>query len=218
MDTQRILQPLNKTLIIADYREKEVIENLKKLGAIVNETNLEVGDFVCSSDDIVVERKTHSDFISSIVDGRLFEQAKYLKENYKKPLIIIEGFSNREMNDGAFKASVASLITKFNISFINTKNPLDTAKMIYWIAKKEQEESKSLGFKQGKKPKNTKQLQEFVLSGIPNISTVLAQRLLERFGNIENVINAPENELEKVKGFGRKLAIKIKKLFTDRYI
>ena len=218
MDTQRILKPSNKVVVIADYREKEVIENLKILGASVNEMNLKIGDFVCSEDGVVIERKTHSDFVSSIIDGRMFEQLRYLKENYEKPVIIVEGFSNREINESALKATIASLITKFNVSFVNTKNPLDTAKMIYWLAKKEQEDTnKILGFKQGKKPKEMKLLQEFILSSIPGISNVLAKRLLENFGSIEKVFNAPEMELSKIKGIGKKLANKVKKLLSNKY-
>jgi len=218
METQRILKPFNKVLVIADYREKEVIENLKNLGAIVNELNLKVGDFVFSSNGVVVERKTHSDFVSSIIDGRIFEQVKYLKENYERPVIIVEGFSDREINENALKATIASLITKFDASFINTKNSLDTAKMIYWLAKKEQEDTnKTLGFKQGKKPKEMKRLQEFVLSSIPGISNVLSRRLLESFGSIDQAVNASEIDLSKVKGIGKKLANKIKKLLTNKY-
>ncbi len=218
METQRILRPTNKVLVIADYRERDIIENLKSLGASVNEVNLKVGDFVCSSDGVVIERKTHSDFISSIIDGRIFEQVNYLKENYERPVVIVEGFSDREINDNALKATIASLITKFNVSFVNTKNPLDTAKMIHWLAKKEQEDVRqTLGFKQGKKPKEMRKLQEFILSSIPGISKVLASRLLERFGSIEQVVNTPEMELSKVKGVGKKLANKVKKLFTNKY-
>lgn len=218
METQRILRLHDKVVIIADYREKEIIENLKSLGANVNEMNLKVGDFVCSGDGVVIERKTHSDFVSSITDGRMFEQLQHLKENYEKPIIIVEGFSDREINENALKATIASLITKFNVSFINTKNSLDTAKMVYWLAKKEQEDvHKVLGFKQGKKPKETKLLQEYVLSSIPGISKVLATRLLEKFGSIEQVVNAQEMELSKVKGVGKNLAGKVKKLLTNKY-
>lgn len=218
MDTQRILRPSNGIFVIADYREKEVIENLKDLGASVNEMNLKVGDFVCSGDGVVIERKSHSDFVSSIIDGRIFEQLKYLKENYERPVIVVEGSSNREIDDNALKATIASLITKFNASFVNTRNPSDTAKVVYWLARKEQEDTdKALGFKQGKKPKEMKKLQEFVLSSIPGVSTILARRLLEDFGSIEQAINASETELSKVKGVGKKLANKIKKLLTNKY-
>ena len=48
METQKILKPVGKIVIISDYREKDVIELLKKTDAIVNEMNLEVGDFLCS--------------------------------------------------------------------------------------------------------------------------------------------------------------------------
>lgn len=218
METQRILKLPNKVSIIADYREREVIEHLKNLGTNVNETNLKVGDFACSSNGVVIERKTHSDFVSSIIDGRIFEQLKYLKENYERPVIIVEGFSNREINENALKATMASLITKFNVSFVNTKNSLDTAKMVYWLAKKEQEDAtQTLGFKQGKKPKEMKRLQEFVLSSMPGISNVLSRRLLETFGSLEQVVNASEIELSKVKGVGKKLAGKLKKLLTNKY-
>lgn len=218
METQRILKPSNKVVVIADYREKEVIQNLKNLGVAVNEMSLKVGDFVCSGDGVVIERKAHNDFISSIIDGRIFEQVNLLKENYERPVIIVEGISDRKINDNALKATIASLIGKFNVSFVNTKNPLDTAKMIYWLAKKEQEDiNQTLGFKQGKKPKEMKRLQEFVLSSIPGISNVLARRLLENFGNIENVVNATEMELSKVRGVGKKLAIRVKKLLINKY-
>ena len=218
METQKILKPLNKVVVIADYREKDVIKNLKDIGAHVNEMSLEVGDFLCSGDGMAVERKTHSDFVSSIIDGRIFEQVKNLKESYEKPVIIVEGFSDRNIDDNAFKATVASMITKFNVSFVNTKNSLDTAKMIYWLAKKEQQDGiKDLGYKKGKKPKDAKRLQEFILSGIPGISNVLAKRLLENFGSVEKVFAASENDLSKVKGVGKKLARKIKNLLTGRY-
>ena len=218
METQRILKPANKVLVIADYREREVIENLKSLGASINEMNLKVGDFVCSGDGVVVERKALSDFVSSIFDGRIFEQLRYLKENYERPVIIVEGNSNREIDDNALKATVASLVSKFNASFINTRNIADTAKMVYWLAKKEQEnDNVFLGFKHGKKPKETAKLQEFVLAAIPGISSVLAKRLLQNFGSIEKVVNASELELSKVKGVGKKSANKIKKLLTNKY-
>ncbi len=32
METQKLLKPKGKIVVVSDYREKEVIENLKKLG------------------------------------------------------------------------------------------------------------------------------------------------------------------------------------------
>jgi Fanconi anemia group M protein len=217
MEVQKILKPPEEVVVVADYREKEVIEHLKRLCTVI-ETNLNVGDFVCSEKRVAIERKTHSDFISSIIDGRIFEQMIALKDCFEKPIIIIEGYSNRPINENAFRAAVASLLVDFNASLLTTKNSFDTAKTIYWIAKKEQEEGKHpVSFKVGKKPKELKRLQEFIIASIPGISTVLAKRLLERFKNIESIFVADEKELQKVDGIGKKLAHKIRKIIITKY-
>ena len=216
-EKQMLLKSKEKVLVVCDYREKEVIENLKKIGAFVDEMNLEVGDFVCSK-RVVIERKEHSDFISSIIDGRIFDQAKALKENFEKPIILIEGYSNREINENALKAALASLIVDYGISLISTKNATDTAKTIYWIARKEQEDEKQgVAFKVGKKPQDEKKMKEFIVSSIPGISTVLSKRLLEKFGSVEKVFTASEKELKSVKGIGEKLAKRIKKILSEKY-
>jgi Fanconi anemia group M protein len=217
IETQKIFELKEKTIVISDYREKEVNKILENLGAKVNVMNLDIGDFVLS-ERICIERKTHSDFVSSIIDGRIFEQAKKLKENFEKPILIIEGYSNREINENALKGAIASLIVDFGISIINTSNALDTAKTIYWIAKKEQkEEKKAIAFKIGKKPKDAKKLQEEIVSSLPGVSNVISKRLLEKFGSVEKIFTAKEDELKEVKGIGEKLAKKIKKILTEKY-
>jgi len=216
-EKQMLLKPEGKIVVICDYRERETIELLKKIGANVNVRSLEVGDFVCSQ-RIVIERKTHSDFVSSIIDGRIFEQAIDLKNNFEKPIVLIEGYSTREINENALKAVIASLVVDYGISLINTKNPLDTAKTIYWIARKDQEEMKhELAFKVGKKPEDRKKLKEFIVSGIPGVSTVLSKRLLEHFGSVEKIFAASEDEMRSVKGIGEKLAKRIRKILTEKY-
>lgn len=217
IETQKIFKPEEKIMVICDYREKEVIEHLKKLGAMVNEKALGVGDFVCS-ERVCVERKSHSDFIGSIINGRIFEQANNLKDNFEKSIVIIEGYSNRQINENALKGAMASIILDFGISLVATRNPFDTAKTIFWLAKREQSEKKSsIGIKVGKKPKDIKRLQEFIVAGIPGVSLTIARRLLGKFGSIEKIFAADESELRKVEGIGEKLAKKIRKIMTIRY-
>jgi Fanconi anemia group M protein len=214
METQKLLKPANKTVIVSDYREKEVIEYLKKLGAVVNEQALEVADHICS-EAVGIERKTYDDFVSSIIDGRIFEQAEVLKKSFEKPIVVIEGYSNRQINENALKAAIASLLIDFNVSLLATKNPLDTAKTIFWIAKKEQHAGSGIAIKVGKKPKEIKKLQEFIVASIPSISTVLAKRLLQKFGSIEKIVAADVAELQKV--VGKKRSEAVKKVLTAKY-
>ena len=52
--------------------------------------NLALVDYLLSN-RVAVEFKTKIDFVGSIIDKRIFRQAKALKENFEKPLIILQG-------------------------------------------------------------------------------------------------------------------------------
>ena len=214
--TQKLLKPYGKVLIVADYREREIISSLKDLGAVIKEDNLPIGDFIVSS-RTVIERKSHSDFISSVIDGRIFEQMENMQKHYEKRIVLIEGYSDRFINENAYKAAIATLLTN-GITILSTKSLQDSAKTIFWIAKKEQQENKiPIAVKVGKKPIDSKKQKEFLISSIPGISSVLAQRLLKEFGSVEKVFAAGEEELKKVKGIKGKTAKGIRKLMTTKY-
>jgi Fanconi anemia group M protein len=218
VETQKILKSNKKLVILCDYRESEVNKYLKMFeDVVVNESALEVGDFICSQ-TVAIERKTHEDFINSIIDGRIFEQAKHLKENFERPILFIEGYSTIKISENALKAAIASLLIDFGLSIINTRNPQDTAKTIYWIAKKEQEEKKKeVSFKLGRKPKEIRALQEEIVASLPGVGKVLSKRLLEHFKTLKNIFNASEEELKKVKGISESTAKKIRKILTLEY-
>ncbi|MFH1623051.1 MAG: ERCC4 domain-containing protein [Candidatus Aenigmatarchaeota archaeon] len=217
MQSQRILKPEGKTVVVADYREKETAGFLKQFGALVNMDALDVGDFVCS-DRVVVERKDHSDFVGSIIDGRIFEQAGRMRDSFEKPVFIIEGNSDRDISVNALKAAIAALATQYGASVLNTKNPKDTALTVFWLAKKEQQDAKrELSVRVGKKPKDERRLQEEIVCGLPGVGREYAKRLLEHFGTVENVFGAGEDELKKVKGVGDKLASRIRKIAERKY-
>lgn len=59
--------------------------------------------------------------------------------------------------------------------------------------------------------------QRFVVEGLPGVSSVLAERLLQHFGSVEAVMRASEEELMRVKGIGRVKARRIRELLTLRY-
>ena len=205
---------------MVDFREKNsfVADYLKSLGALIKFIPLRVGDYLCS-ERVCIERKNANDFVSSIIDGRLMEQAKDLKLNFQKPIILIEGNYYREnMNENAVKAVIASLLVDFDIPILMTRDEEETARTIFWIATREQiEEKREIGIKGRKKPKEIRELQEFILSSLPGVSTVLSKRLLKKFKTIKNLTLANEDEISKVKGIGKNLAKKIYKILNEEY-
>ncbi|MEM0385707.1 MAG: ERCC4 domain-containing protein [Candidatus Aenigmatarchaeota archaeon] len=209
----------NSLRIIVDHRENDEIKHeLSKYNIKVEEERLEIGDFLLS-EEVCVERKTIKDFVESIIDGRLFSQALNLKQQYTKPIIIIEKRGDIErVSLNSFYGALASLISDFNIPIIITESNSETAFLLYSIAKREQiEKKKSVKIREGTKPLNIKEVQKYVLAGIPGISAILAERLLEKFGTLQRIFNADENELMEVKGIGETIAKRIREIVTLDY-
>ncbi len=83
---------LSKLRIIVDEREKKsgIPDLLNGIGINLEIKMLPVGDYIVAPETIV-ERKSISDLVSSVFDGRLFDQCNRMKENFQFPIIIIEG-------------------------------------------------------------------------------------------------------------------------------
>jgi len=77
-----------KPQITADIHEKDspIFSNLIELGAEINIMPLQVGDFLINN--TIIERKTLSDFISSMLSKRLIQQLSNMQQ-YNKRLLII---------------------------------------------------------------------------------------------------------------------------------
>ncbi len=207
--------------IYADIRERntEIFKILnEKADVIVRQ--LEVGDYILS-ENVCVERKTAGDFLQSIVDRRLLEQAQNLVRNFEIPIIIIEGelnLSSRNIHPNAVRGMLAAIATDFKISIIPTKDENDTAEMLFIIAKREQEEKRNPVALIGEKRAYTlAERQHLIAESLPNVSAVIAERLLERFKTIKKIANAGIKELIKVEGIGLKKADEIFKVTHSEY-
>lgn len=222
----KVLDPTPKKeelpVVFADTREgnSKVIRHLSEMEIDVKVQAMAVGDYQVS-DEVVIERKTAKDFVDSIVDKRLFKQARSLMEEFKRPLIILEGddLYNGMINPNAIRGSIASIALDFGISIIPTRNAQDTAAMIKRIAIREQSGEKTqIQIRTDKKPVNLWEQQLFIIESLPNIGPVNAKNLLEHFGTVVNIINASESQLQEVEGIGKKTAANIRKVVDSKYL
>lgn len=222
----KVLDPAPKKeelpVVFADTREgnSKVIRHLSEMEIDVKVQAMAVGDYQVS-DEVVIERKTAKDFVDSIVDKRLFKQARSLMEEFKRPLIILEGddLYNGMINPNAIRGSIVSIALDFGISIIPTRNAQDTAAMIKRIAIREQSGEKTpIQIRTDKKPVNLWEQQLFIIESLPNIGPVNAKNLLEHFGTVANIINASESQLQEVEGIGKKTAANIRKVVDSKYL
>ena len=209
-------------LVYADSREgnSKVIRHLSEMEIDVKVQSMAVADYQVS-DEVAIERKTTKDFIDSIIDKRLFKQAKELSEEFKRPLMILEGddLYAGMVNPNAIRGSIASIALDFGISIIPTRNAQDTAAMIKRIAIREQSgERTPITVRTDKKPVSLLEQQLFIIESLPNIGPVNAKNLLQHFGSVANVINASASELQEVEGIGKKTAENIRNVIDSKYL
>ena len=115
-------------LVYADSREgnSKVIRHLSEMEIDVKVRSMAVGDYQVS-DEVVIERKTAKDFVDSIIDKRLFKQARELSEEFKRPLLILEGddIYNGMLHPNAVRGTLAAIAIDFGISLIPPRNSED---------------------------------------------------------------------------------------------
>ncbi len=210
-------KPIEK--IIIDYREKNslVASELKGLGFEVEFRELKVADYIVK--DIAIERKTVSDFVSSMINRRLLNQLEELQQ-YENKLLIIEGVDDQELynddnnngvNANAVRGFLLSIVLKYKIPTIFTKNSEDTAKFISVLSRKKSQE---LPLNVRKKSLNKKEQLQFIIESFPGIGPKTAKKLLEKFKSIKNIINISQGELKEV--VGKKAEI-MKRIIEEGY-
>lgn len=212
----------NFPIVYADSREgnSKVIRHLTEMEIDVKVQSMAVADYQVS-DEVAIERKTAKDFVDSLIDKRLFKQARELSEEFKRPLMILEGddLYNGMINPNAIRGSLASIAIDFGISIIPTRNAQDTAAMIKRIAVREQNgERTPIQVRTDKKPLSLMDQQLFIVESLPNIGPVNAKNLLSHFGSVANILNASESELQEVEGIGLKTAQNIRRVLDSKYL
>ncbi|MBC7120476.1 MAG: hypothetical protein H5T33_02665 [Candidatus Methanosuratus sp.] len=207
--------------IVADRREgaSQTAKALVALGARVEYRTLKVGDYIVS-EGVAIERKTQADFAASIVDRRLFSQAQALKECYPRPIILLEKNGNAEtgVSKEAIRGAVASMVLDFGIPVITADGPEDAAGFIVVIARREQKHTGvAPGVKDRRRPKTPDEEKEYVVASLPMIEVSTARRLLAKFGTVQAVFSASEEDLQRVEKIGPKKAKRIREVSSTLY-
>jgi len=210
---------MSKVLIFVDTRESSILEYFKQYDCIIQNKMLLYGDFICS-DRVCIEKKIVKDFIQSITDKRLFLQLRAMKDNFERPLLIIEGEESLYgyLNPNIIRGALAAITVDLSIPILWTRDLADTAGLTFWIAKREQiDEKREIVLRNKKVPETIKERQEYLISSLPDISSVRAKDLLKYFKSPKNIFNASEKDLQEVKGVGKKIAEKIKNIIDKEY-
>ncbi|MDY6773829.1 MAG: ERCC4 domain-containing protein, partial [Candidatus Nanohaloarchaea archaeon] len=207
-------------VIVSDDRENKVMKELSRKDVEVRSQRLEVGDFLVS-DRTAVERKEAEDFVSSIIDNRLFPQLQALVGEFERPVLLVEGedlYGHRDVHPNAIRGALSSVALDFDVPILWSSGIEETAELLISLARREQEEQdRSVDLRGERSPKTERELQEYLVAGLPNVSKTLAERLLEQYGSVEEVFTASETELKGVEGIGEEKAGRIREILEREY-
>ncbi|KAJ5376879.1 DNA repair protein [Penicillium cosmopolitanum] len=122
-------------LVVVDLREfrSALPSLLHGSNMVIKPGVLTVGDYVLTP-DICVERKSVQDLISSLRNGRLYNQAESMLQHYKSPLLLIEFDQNKSFTFDAFStgpsfmtesgfSSTGAAISSSTSALANPSNP-----------------------------------------------------------------------------------------------
>lgn len=204
-----------------DSREGKVLELFKGTTKNITQEQLLIGDFTIYKNNelvVLIERKTLSDLVSSLIDGRYNEQSLRLNNhelNNHNIIYLIEGnISNFNSKIKRFdKHTIYSIMTTLSLykgfSVINTfslqesfnfinklyeKIEKSSDKMFYLSSTNAANEDYCSVIKQEKSANITPEnIDEIMLMQIPNVSSNISKIIMEKYNTIENLINELKN-------------------------
>ena len=207
--------------VIVDQRERnqELLEALAANGIEIKMETLPIADYIIS-ERVYIERKTISDFESSIMSGRLFDQIERLKKSCSAPMLLLEGDkSTFRLKSKIINGAMAALYVDYGVAVILSHNVKDTAEILASMARHEQAEGRRLPSLKGAARAYThEQFQEYVIGNLPGVGPKLAKALLKHFGNVKRIANAGIEDLTKIEKIGKKKAQAIHKTFNSDYV
>jgi ERCC4-type nuclease len=221
--------------IFIDNRELDTIRLLKKMSEC-EIVKLPLGDFLIVGNlgALVVERKTVSDFVSSIRSNRLWDQLLRLMKTgdilgyeVKRRLLVIHGgfweYTNvSSVNMGRFWSSIFGALLEilfvYDTPLVVCENNYAYEVFLRILLDREKEGKhdvlpKARWFRKPVSRLPIKDVRCYMLDAIPMIGEVNAKNLLDHYVSISNIAKSTKNELMRVAGIGEKRAEKIYEIF-----
>ena len=177
--------------VVVDDREyrSAVISAIKEAGCSVVRSRLEVADYLAGG--VAFERKSADDLVSSIVDGRLFEQVVELRRSYERAALVVEGdlwrvLGRRSVRVEAVLGALGS-VARLGVSVIPTPNALGTGRLLCYVARQEEREGQGIRVAK-RRPHTVGEAQVRLLASLPGIGVKRAEEILAKFSTPLNAL------------------------------
>lgn len=213
-----------------DYREERsgVPDLLRSLGEEVLIKNLEVGDYFLDN-VIPAERKTASDFISSMLDGRLKNQLYNLSTGASLSYLFVVGnpidaAREHKIQRSLYLSSLLGSSYKTSpdgecgrVVTVQVDTDFDFALALKLLREKIDKNEPRLPTLHKVKWSDSDRQLRLVLA-FPDIGITTAKNIMEHFKTVKAFISADINQLLSVSNIGPKKAQKIYSIVNEEYL
>jgi ERCC4-type nuclease len=175
---------------------------------------LQMGDYDVGGDPCrILERKTGSDFLCSLAQGRLFPQLAALLKSRFAPILLLEGdpllVSGSQMRPESIRGALAYIAATLRVPILPSSGPEESAHLIYAVAKRCQigkvhsrVEKAAHGPPAGRRRSTQAEQQMHILLSLPGIGPITARALCKRFRSLRDLLNADTAQLAAIPGVG----------------
>ncbi len=182
-------------------------------------TPLRMGDYdIGGNPRRVFERKTGSDFLSSLAQGRLFAQLTALRKSRFAPILLLEGdplrVSHSQMRPESIRGALAYITAILHVPILPSSGPPDSAHLVYAAAKQCQVGHAARGPTPaaGRRGASMSEQQMQIVLSLPGIGRVTARAVCARFRSLHDLLSADAATLATVPGVSPSRAAALEQL------
>ena len=185
---------------------------------------LQMGDYDVGGDPCrIFERKTGSDFLCSLAQGRLFPQLAALLKSRCAPILLLEGdplrASHSQMRPESIRGALAYIAATLRVPILSSSGLEESAHLIYAVAKRCQIGNvhgrvgqAAHGPPAGRRRATQAEQQMHILLSLPGIGPATARALCARFCSLHELLDADAAQLVQVPGVGPARAAALEEL------
>jgi ERCC4-type nuclease len=181
-----------------------------------------VGDYdVGGSPRRVFERKTGSDFLISLAQGRLFAQLTTLRKNRFSPILLLEGdplrVDHSQMRPESIRGALTYITAILRVPILPSGGPAESAHLVYAAARQCQvgqaaHSPATHGPAGGRRRATQCEQQMQIVLSLPGIGPITARAVCARFRNLHDLLSADAAQLATVPGVGPSRAAALEQL------
>jgi ERCC4-type nuclease len=191
------------------FESKAVVAELARREVPFEVVRLAVADYVLPGGELV-ERKDVRDLHLSIRVGRFWRQIGLLTASGRPAFLVIEGplLDAGSLHPNAVRGACLS-VADLGVSVIRSEGPHDTVTWLAVLAARGSRVARDRPL-YAQRIRSRVRPAEAVLAAIPGISTVVARRLLDRYGTVAGVVSSDPEEWIRIRGVGAVTAEKLR--------